>query len=215
MLRCFFHSLAFWVAEQLTKCPQETIGHMVWGKVPYKAIRPFGVWHRGASVWDDNYLPGKCSISRIRRTLIPRVNAGAKEKSALFQPVTAGFGIYPRAYKINIRAHELTNRIRKQKKRRTNGECPYFPEELARRQTPKKEWEGCTLIPQMQSLLQTDMSANCLFQDYSVCFSQSREKEITITLFLICFLLLKINYCTVLHHHPSKNDWLFTTHWHK
>lgn len=168
-----------------------------------------------ASVWDDNYLPGKCSISWIRRTLIPRVNAGAKEKSALFQPVTAGFGIYPRAYKINIRAHELTNRIRKQKKRRTNGECPYFPEELARRQTPKKEWEGCTLIPQMQSLLQTDMSANCLFQDYSVCFSQSREKEITITLFLICFLLLKINYCTVLHHHPSKNDWLFTTHWHK
>lgn len=56
MLRCFFHSLAFWVAEQLTKCPQETVGHMVWGKVPHKAIKPFGLWHRGASVRDDGYL---------------------------------------------------------------------------------------------------------------------------------------------------------------
>lgn len=69
------------------------------------------------------------------------------------------------------------------KKWRTNGECPYFPEVLARRQTPKKEWESCMLITQMQSLLQTDMSAYCLFQDYSVCFSQSRGKKIL----LLCF----------------------------
>lgn len=65
MLRCLIH-LAVWVAEQLTNCPQETKGHMVLTKVPYKTIKPFVLWHRGAPVWTEEDFPWKftfCSIT--------------------------------------------------------------------------------------------------------------------------------------------------------
>lgn len=88
MLRCFFHSLAFWVTEQLTNCPQETIGHMVRGKVPYRAIKPFVLRHRGASVWDEGYVPRDMAIS-LRS--VSQINAdttwkGFQHKLLLHQP---------------------------------------------------------------------------------------------------------------------------------
>lgn len=135
MLRCLLHSLAVWVAEQLTNCPQETNGHMVWVKVPYKAIKgicsfdtevlllgprrifPSGNGHFVMFSQSDqmitDWLPHTPSTWNYFPTRGRRRRWFPKHKFSCFGRF---LGFTQRGHKINVKGHEMFNRIRKQKK---------------------------------------------------------------------------------------------------
>lgn len=112
---CTCSDAAVWVAEQLDNCPQETQSHMVWAKVPYKAIKPFVLWHgsvllfgfRSISLGNDHSV---MSYNQIRRPLKPvltedtfypkteafqswtaSISIKKMARSSLFQPLTEDF----------------------------------------------------------------------------------------------------------------------------